>query len=93
MNTTTNKALPLVQALFNAIDNHQYLVDLLNPSYETRASALKAIKDAGYTSVQDGRSKKAPTSHEIPFNDALKGFFATRFEAVYKTSIVKYNDN
>jgi len=92
MNTTTIKSLLLVQALFNAIDSHQTIVDSLNPSYETRASALKAIKDAGYTSVQDGRSRKAPTSHEIPFNDALKAFFATRFEAVYKTSQVRAND-
>jgi len=86
------QAIPLVQALFNAIDSHQAIVDSLNPSYDTRAAALKALKDAGFTSVQDGRSKKAPTSHEIPFNDALKGFFATRFEAVYKTSQVRAND-
>ena len=92
MNTTTNKALPLVTALFNAIDSHQTIVDSLNPSYETRASALKAIKDTGYTSVQDGRSKKPALACEIPFNDALKAFFATRFEAVYKTSQVRAND-
>ena len=78
-------ALTLVSNLFNAIDSHQAAADTLHVTYTSREAALKTIRDAGYTSVQDGRSKKAAKKTEVPNNAALADFFNTRFLTMLKT--------
>ena len=79
MTTQTISALTLVTNLFTAIDAHQANTDALNVSYVTREQALKAFKDAGYTSVQDGRKRGGAKKNEVPNNQALKDFFNARF--------------
>ena len=78
-NNTAVNALTLVANLFTAIDSHQANTDALNVSYVTREQALKAFKDSGYTSVQDGRKRGAPKKNEVPNNQDLKDFFNSRF--------------
>lgn len=85
MTTQTTSALYLVTGLFNAIDSHQAAADTLHVSYNTREAALKAIRDAGYTSVQDGRTKRAPKKGEVPNDAALAKFFNNRFFTMLKT--------
>ena len=78
-NNTTVNALTLVANLFTAIDAHQSAVDAINVTYVTREQALKAFKDAGYTSVQDGRKRGGAKRGEVPNNEELKSFFNARF--------------
>jgi hypothetical protein len=78
-------ALSLVTALFTAIDSHQAAADTVHVMYNTREAALKAIRDAGYTSVQDGRTKKAAKKGEVPNDAALASYFNNRFMAMVKT--------
>ena len=85
MTTKSMTALTLVSNLFNAIDSHQAAADTLHVTYTSREAALKTIRDAGYTSVQDGRSKKAAKKTEVPNNAALADFFNTRFLTMLKT--------
>ena len=85
MNAIKLTTLTLVSNLFNAIDSHQAAADTLHVSYNTREAALKAIRDAGYTSVQDGRSNKAAKKGELKVTDGIKGFFNTRFLTMLKT--------
>jgi len=85
MTTQTITALSLVSTLFTAIDSHQAAADTLHVLYNTREAALKAIRDAGYTSVQDGRSKKAAKKGEVPNDAALASFFTNRFLTMLKT--------
>ena len=78
----TNTAIPaitLVIGLFDSIDYHQYAVDATHYSYTARDSALKALRDAGYTSVKDGRSKAKIKANEVPNDKALASFFNERF--------------
>ena len=78
----TNTAIPaitLVIGLFDSIDYHQYAVDATHYSYTARDNALKALRDAGYTSVKDGRSKAKIKPNEVPNDKALAGFFNERF--------------
>ena len=82
MNTQTNNTvnpITLVANLFTAIDAHQSAVDATNVTYVTREQALKAFKDAGYTSVQDGRKRGGAKRGEVPNNEELKSFFNARF--------------
>jgi hypothetical protein len=92
-NTVKVNPVSLVVALYSAIDTHQNLVDQLNPSYTARTNALLALKSAGFTSVQDGRSKGPAKANEVPFNKELKDFFTARFEASYKTTQVAMNES
>ena len=85
MTTKSMTALSLVTSLFTAIDSHQAAADTLHVTYTSREAALKAIRDAGYTSVQDGRSKKAAKKGEVPNDAALASFFNTRFLTMLKT--------
>lgn len=85
MNAIKLNVLTLVSNLFTAIDSHQAAADTLHVSYNTREAALKAIRDAGYTSVQDGRSKKAVKKTEVPNDAALASFFNNRFLTMLKT--------
>ena len=72
-------AISLVSVLFTAIDNHQLAVDGTHSTYIARDSALKALRDAGYTCVQDGRSKIACAAHEVSNDSVLAAFFNERF--------------
>ena len=78
-------ALSLVTSLFTAIDSHQAAADTLHVSYNTREAALKAIRDAGYTSVQDGRTNKVAKKGELKVTEDIKRFFNTRFLTMLKT--------
>ena len=85
MNSIKLTALSLVTGLFTAIDNHTQAADNLNTTYTSREAALVALRVAGYTKVQDGRSQnKAAKKTEVPFNDELKLYFNTRFANMLK---------
>ena len=81
----TLNTLNLVSSLFTAIDTHQAAVDNTTVTFASREMALKTIRDAGYTSVQDGRKKTAPKKGELKVTDDIKGYFNTRFLTVLKT--------
>jgi hypothetical protein len=72
-------AITLVTGLFTAIDNHTQAADNLNVTYTSREAALVALRAAGYTSVQDGRSRAAAKKTEVPNDAYLVGFFNARF--------------
>ena len=79
MNSIKLTALSLVTGLFTAIDNHTQAADNLNVTYTSREAALVALRTAGYTSVQDGRSRAAAKKTEVPNDAYLVGFFNARF--------------
>lgn len=77
-------ALTLVTGLFTAIDNHTHAADNLNATYTSREAALVALRTAGYTSVQDGRSRAVAKKTEVPNDAYLVGFFNVRFNNMLK---------
>lgn len=86
---TTATAVQMVSDLFIAIDSHQAASDTVNITYVTRGTALKALKDAGFTSVQDGRKKGKPAKFEVPNDAELKEFFTSRFVSMVKERHIK----
>lgn len=72
-------AITLVTGLFTAIDNHTQAANTLNATYTSREAALVALRTAGYTKVQDGRSRAAAKKGEVPNDAALASYFNTRF--------------
>jgi hypothetical protein len=72
-------AITLVTGLFTAIDNHTQAANNLNITYTSREAALVALRSAGYTKVQDGRSRAAAKKTEVPNDAYLVGFFNARF--------------
>jgi hypothetical protein len=69
----------LFDNLYDAIETESTDVNTANILHATRIKALTNFKKSGYTSVQDGRSKKsAPKQGEVPYDEAA-AFFNTRF--------------
>lgn len=84
MKSLIPNAIALVTGLFTAIDNHTQAGDNLNITYTSREAALVALRGAGYTSVQDGRSRAAAKKTEVPNDAYLVGFFNARFNNMLK---------
>ena len=91
--TTTNtiKPMTLVENLFSAIDLHETSAQRTHDLYLSRGAALKSLRDAGFTHVQDGRSKKL-ASGALPYAD-LPAFFAARLLVTKKAAHMRSTDS
>ena len=85
MQSETSVIQNLFENLYNAIDAETTDINTNNILNGTRIQALYNFKKAGYTSVQDGRSKfSRPKSGEVPY-DVATSFFNARFLKMTKT--------
>ena len=85
MNSIKLNAVALVTNLFMAIDSHQLAVDNTTTTFNSRELALVALRAAGYTSVQDGRTRGTAKKTEVPNDAALGMYFNTRFLNLVKS--------
>ena len=85
MQSETSVIKNLFENLYNAIDAETTDINTNNILNGTRIQALYNFKKAGYTSVQDGRSKLSrPKPGEVPY-DVATSFFNARFLKMTKT--------
>lgn len=101
MTTTTQennnvKAVSLLNALLNATDSYDAGLSSLSALYADRAKALEVLRDAGFKSVQSGKSLRynkdaQPLTGEYPYTVAISEFEA-RFKALKPNATQKQID-
>lgn len=101
MTTTTQennnvKAVSLLSALLNATDSYDAGLSSLSALYADRAKALEVLRQAGFKSVQSGKSLRynkdaQPLTGEYPYTVAISEFEA-RFKALKPNATQKQVD-
>lgn len=101
MTTTTQennnvKAVSLLSALLNATDSYDAGLSSLSALYADRAKALEVLRQAGFKSVQSGKSLRynkdaQPLTGEYPYTLAISEFEA-RFKALKPNATQKQVD-